>query len=109
MVPAAQGRQVEPVGRVVRDGPRRAPLRRGADAAAGLDVGVAEELLAVGRESGRTLPVGLGHVVALAERVDVVRAVARRVRAAADEDLFGGCQRGCLCLYQIYRCLMVCR
>lgn len=88
MVPAPQRRQVEPLGRVVRHGPGGAPLRGRADAAAGLDVRVAVELLAVGRERGRVPPVGLGHVVALVEAVDVVRAVARGVCAAADEDLF---------------------
>lgn len=87
VVPAAQGRQVEPAGRVVRHGAGGAALGRRADAAARLDVRVAVELLAVGRERGRVLHVRPRHVVAPVQVVDPVRAVARRVCAGADEDL----------------------
>ena len=90
MVPAAQRRQVEPGCRVVRDRSRRAALGRGADAAAGLDVRVAEELLAVGREGRCVLVVRARQVVALVQVVDLVCAVARGVRAVADEDLYSG-------------------
>lgn len=86
MVPAAQGRQVEPAGRVVRHGAGRAALGRRADAAARLDVRVAVELLAVGRERGRVLHVRARHVVAPVQVVDPVRAVARGVCTGADED-----------------------
>lgn len=86
-VPAAQGGQVEPVGGVVRDGAGGAALGRRADAAAGLHVRVAVELVAVGRERRRVPVVRPREVVAGVEPVDLVRAVAGRARAVADEDL----------------------
>lgn len=70
-------------------GAKSAARRARADAAARHDVRVAQEGLAVGREGGRVVPEAGRHVVARVQLVDLVRAVARRVGAVADEDLDG--------------------
>lgn len=86
---AAQGRQVELVGRVVRDGTRRAARWRPADAAARDEVREAVEVLTVGRERSRVAGELAGQVVAGVELVDLVGTVAGGLGAVADEDLVG--------------------
>lgn len=87
LVPTACRCQVELGGGVVRHGAVGAPLGRSADAAAGLQVRVAVELLAIGRERGCVLVVWGCEVGAGVHGVNVVGAVACCVGAGADEDL----------------------
>ncbi len=86
LVPADGGQVV--LGRVGEvDGAEGAALGRRADAAARHDVRVAEEVVAVRRESRRVLGEAGRQVVAGVQRVDVVGARARGVGAVADEYL----------------------
>lgn len=87
-VPPSRSRQIVLGRGVVRDGAVGAPFRRPADAAAGFDVGIAVELLAIGRERCCVLVVRGCEVGACVHGVDIVGAVACGVGAGADEDLF---------------------
>lgn len=89
-----QGRQVELLGRVVRDEARRTTGGRRAIAAAHHEVQVAVEAVVVGRERPRVARVLAGHVVTGVELVRVVGAVAGRRGAGAHLDLGGGGGQG---------------
>lgn len=94
-VPAGgQGRQVELLGRVVRDKARRTTSGRRAIAAARHEVQVAVEAVVVGRERPSVARVLAGHVVAGVKLVRVVGAVAGRRGAGAHLDLGGGGGQG---------------
>ena len=70
------------------DGAHGASCRRRAEAAAGHDVRVAEELLAVRRKRRRVLVEGCSHVDARLQRVDDMLACACGVGSSAQEDLY---------------------
>lgn len=92
-VPAwGQGRQVELLGRVVRDEARLTTGGRRAITAAHHKVQVAVEAVVVGRERPRVARVLAGHVVAGVKLVGLVGAVASCRRAGAHLDLGGGGQ-----------------
>lgn len=73
------------------DGAKGAPRGAGAEAPAVVGPGVAGEVLAVGGEGGHVAAEGGVELVALVHLVDLVGALARRVGAGADEDLFFLC------------------
>lgn len=94
LVPTSGRREVELGRGVVRDRTVGATFGRPTDAAAGLDVRIAVEFLAVRGKSGCILVVGRRQVGACVHGVDVVGAVACGVGTGADEDLAMGEYRG---------------